>query len=61
MSQRCTVSGESAMVILAVTLAFGSDKLAAQVLNMSHDLVPLGIASQNLMPNNPSLDARPLF
>ncbi len=35
--------------------------LAAQVLNMSHDLVPLGIASQNLTPNNPALDARPLF
>jgi hypothetical protein len=36
--------------------------VAAQVsINMSHDLVSLGIASQNLTPNNPSLDARPAF
>jgi hypothetical protein len=28
---------------------------------MSHDLVTLGIASQNLTPNDPSLDARPLI
>ena len=35
--------------------------VAAQVLNMSHDLVTLGIAQQNLTPNNPSLDSRPLF
>jgi len=34
---------------------------SAQVLNMSHDLVTMGIAQQNLTPNNPSLDARPLF
>jgi hypothetical protein len=32
-----------------------------QILNMSHDLVTLGIASQNLAPNNPDLDARPLI
>ena len=35
--------------------------VAAQVLNMSHDLTTLGIAAQNMTPNNPSLDARPLF
>src|ERR1700752_3016564 len=35
--------------------------VAAQVLNMSHDLLTLGIAQQNLTPNNPSLDARPLI
>jgi energy-converting hydrogenase Eha subunit H len=35
--------------------------VAAQVLNMSHDLTTLGIANQNLTPNNSSLDARPLF
>ena len=34
---------------------------AAQVLNMSHDLTTLGIAAQNMTPNNPALDARPLF
>jgi len=28
---------------------------------MSHDLASLGITSQNLTPNNPSLDATPLF
>ena len=30
-------------------------------LNLSRDLVKLGIASKNLAPNDPSLDARPLF
>lgn len=50
-----------AAILLALALALGSVRLAAQVLNMSHDLVPLGIASQNLSPNNPSLDAAPLF
>ncbi|HKV42534.1 MAG TPA: right-handed parallel beta-helix repeat-containing protein [Blastocatellia bacterium] len=30
-------------------------------LNLSHDLVALGIASQNLIPDQPALDARPLF
>ena len=38
-----------------------SDRCSAQTLNMSHQLVSLGIASQNLTPNNPSLDARPLI
>lgn len=31
------------------------------VLNLSHDLVANGIAAQNMVPNSPSLDARPLF
>jgi len=30
-------------------------------LDLSHDLVSLGIASQNLTPDSPNLDARPLF
>lgn len=30
-------------------------------LNLSRDLVRLGIASQNLIPDDPTLDARPLF
>ena len=30
-------------------------------LNLSRDLVSLGIASQNLIPDDPNLDARPLF
>jgi hypothetical protein len=35
--------------------------VAGQVLNMSHDLVPLGIATQNLTPDVSSQDARPLI
>jgi hypothetical protein len=34
---------------------------ASVTLNMSHDLISLGIASKNLVPNQPTLDARPLF
>ncbi|MGA3025707.1 MAG: right-handed parallel beta-helix repeat-containing protein [Bryobacteraceae bacterium] len=49
-----------AQLLLAVTL---SSNLLAGVsqINVSHDLVTLGIASQNLAPNNRNLDARPLF
>ncbi len=32
-----------------------------QSLNLSHDLVTNGIASQNMTPNAPALDSRPLF
>jgi len=43
-------------------LLLGYARLAsAQTINLSHDLVSLGIANQNLTPNQPSLDARPLF
>ena len=31
------------------------------VLNLSHDLVTNGIATQNMTPNMPALHARPLF
>lgn len=34
---------------------------AQTTLNLSRDLVPLGIASQNMVPNTPALDAQPLF
>jgi hypothetical protein len=34
---------------------------AQSTINLSHDLVTLGIAAQNLVPNQPSLDARPLI
>ena len=47
----CTIS-------LAVV---GSATAQPGTLNLSHDLVPLGIAAQNVVPNSPSLDARPLF
>jgi len=33
----------------------------AQTINLSHDLIRLGIATQNLPPDSPSIDARPLF
>ena len=46
---------------LVCCLAAQGGSASAQVLNMSHDLVTLGIAQQNLAPNNPSLDARPLI
>jgi hypothetical protein len=48
-------------VLLTLTGCVGSGVCNAQVVNMSHDLVRLGIASQNITPNTPSLDARPLF
>src|SRR5690349_5359792 len=35
--------------------------VAQSILNMSVDLVRLGIASSNLVPNQPGLDAGPLF
>jgi hypothetical protein len=47
-------------ILLACVLAV-CGQIDGQVLNMSHDLVSLGIASQNLTPNNPSFDSRPLF
>jgi hypothetical protein len=34
---------------------------ATPSINLSHDLVTLGIAKSNLTPNDPRLDARPLF
>jgi hypothetical protein len=46
---------------LLLMLSGGYAAAQTQQLNMSHDLVSLGIASQNLAPNAPSLDARPLF
>jgi uncharacterized protein (TIGR03437 family) len=48
-------------LILIVSFIAASSVHAATTLNLSHDLVPLGIASQNLTPNTPSLDAQPLF
>ena len=36
--------------------------IAAQsAINLSHDLVTLGIANQNMVPNMPALDSQPLF
>jgi hypothetical protein len=44
---------------LVCPLAVGAG--ASSSINLSRDLVSLGIAGQNLSPNDPSLDARPLF
>jgi hypothetical protein len=49
----------SLLVLLCSTVAFPFQ--AGTTLNLSHDLVPLGIASQNMTPDTPSLDAQPLF
>jgi hypothetical protein len=49
------------LFLLGICLASGSGVLHAATLNMSHDLTTLGIASQNLTPNQPALDARPLM
>ena len=37
------------------------DSAQSGVINLSHDLVRLGIAERNLPPDSPSTDARPLF
>ena len=46
---------------LLLLLALPTGCALAQVVNMSHDLVTLGIANQNMIPNSPSLDSAPLF
>ncbi len=48
-------------LLIAFVISFARDARALTQLNMSHDLVRLGIASQNMTPNTPLLDARPLF
>ena len=48
------------LLLVCVGIAFPVQSFA-QTLNMSHDLVTLGIAAQNLTPNNPSLDSGPLI
>jgi hypothetical protein len=49
--------------LLIVICSFASFAAETQTrsINLSHDLVRLGIAPQNLPPNSPSVDARPLF
>jgi uncharacterized protein (TIGR03437 family) len=46
--------------LLAISGVCGS-AFAQSTLNMSEDLVRLGIASTNMVPNQPNLDAGPLF
>lgn len=49
------------LVLVACVFCLVATNAQADTINMSHDLVPLGIASQNLAPNSPSVDAGPLF
>lgn len=49
--------GTGSGLVLAAILCVSA---SAQI-NLSRDLVPLRIASHNLTPDNPNLDARPLF
>ena len=46
------------LVVFFAALAGGA---SAQVLNMSHDLLTLGIAASNIVPNQPNLDSGPLL
>jgi hypothetical protein len=57
------MSGMRLKCSLLAVYFLGSLAALAQTssINLSHDLVRLGIASQNLPPNSPSVDARPLF
>jgi hypothetical protein len=56
------VSGVPAAVAIWALAGAGPDaQQTGGTLNLSRDMVRLGIAAQNLLPNNPSLDATPLF
>jgi hypothetical protein len=49
------------LLLLVVAYAFQSPAPAQTTLNLSQDLVSLGIASTNMLPNRPDIDAGPLF
>ncbi len=49
------------IVWVAVLIGIWPSAFAQTALNMSQDLVRLGIASSNMVPNQPALDAGPLF
>ena len=67
MSKRTLVKARRLVVVAAMLMScVPADAVHAQgatpsVLNLSTDLVPLGIATRNLVPNQPTLDATPLF
>jgi len=48
------------LVVAALALSCAACATTPTI-NLSHDLVALGIARQNLMPDSPQQDARPLF
>ena len=52
--------GRIKLLVAAVALSCAACATTPTI-NLSHDLVTLGIARQNLSPNNPNLDARPLL
>jgi hypothetical protein len=62
----CAHANVRALPVKADTIAEANalssgDDSSHSTLNLSHDLVRLGIAAQNLTPDDSSLDARPLF
>ena len=50
--------GACFLLFAAVACTFAQ---SSTVLNLSHDLVPNGIAAQNMVPDSPATDAHPLF
>src|SRR6516225_4287059 len=51
--------GTMKTIFLSLVLVWAA--AAQTTLNLSEDLVGLGIAASNMVPNNPNLDAGPLF
>ena len=51
----------SRILFVATLLGASAPGQIAAVLNLSHDLAANGIAAQNMTPDTPGLDARPLF
>ena len=49
------------LLLIAFAVFQGRAEAEAGGINLSHDLVRLGIANENLAPNHPSFDARPIF
>ena len=54
-------SRSTTLEIAGVPITLTQAPAATPTLNLSQDLVSLGIASTNMIPNQPSLDAGPLF
>ena len=49
------------LLLIAFVVFHGTAEAETGGLNLSRDLVRLGIAAENLAPNKPSFDARPIF
>jgi len=50
-----------AFLSVILLTAAASPALAQTTINLSHDLVQLGIANQRMVPNMSALDSQPLF